>query len=134
MAIDYLKPGRDVTKLVDKVRRRYYKEFKRAKIVVLIRTGNWRFAGTLARVSKKHKVLGIDGDYLLTISQDAWEHFTGKQRKALIDHELYHMAKKKGKDGKTQWKLRCHDVEEFTEIVKRYGAWTNSLAKFRKAF
>ena len=134
MATDYLKPPRLLVRMVDKVRRKYYSEFKKAKIVILVRTGKWRYAGTLARVSKQHRALGIDGDYLLTINHDAWEQFSMKQKRALVDHELHHMAKRKAKDGSTRWLLRQHDVEEFTEIVKRYGAWTSSLSRFRKAF
>ena len=49
-----------------------------------------------------------------------------------IDHELCHAA---GRDPETQaWTLRTHDVEEFEDIVKRWGTkWRFDLERFAVA-
>lgn len=50
---------------------------------------------------------------------------------ALIEHELYHIAHKRDRfgflsynreTGKPNLEIRGHDVEEFTGVVRRYGA------------
>lgn len=132
MSVDYFKPTSEIKALVKKIRHKYYDKFKKAKIVILMRTGKWDKYGTLALVSKKLRKAGVDGDYVLTLNADEWEHLGSKGQKALVDHELYHMAKKKTKKG-TQFKLRHHDVEEFVDIVKRYGTWRPSLVEMKQA-
>ena len=57
---------------------------------------------------------------------------------ALIEHELMHMAQvldpfgepKFRKDGRPVFGIRGHDVEEFTAIVRRYGAAAAGVAEF----
>lgn len=129
---DYFKAPGEVRKLVKKIRSKYYHKFKRAKIVILMRTGNWDKYGTIGRVSKKQRQAGVDGDYILTLNSDEWGGLSSKAKRALIDHELYHMAKKKTRNG-TKFALRHYDVEEFVDIVKRYGTWRESLAKMKEA-
>jgi|SRR6185312_11554431 len=129
--MDFMQPDKNVRRLVKDIRAKNYEKFKKAKIVILMRLGKWDKWGTMQRVSKKMRQAGVDGDYILTLNGDAWPEMSDKQRKALVDHELYHMARKKTKYG-VQFKLRDHDVEEFTEIVKRYGAWRPSLQALKE--
>jgi putative metallopeptidase len=124
--MEYVSATKEVRSIVKAMRARHYEKFKKAKIVILLRLGKWNKWGTLARVGKKQRQAGIDGDYILTFNGDAWPKLSEKQKKALVDHELYHMSRKKTKNG-VQFKLRDHDVEEFVEIVKRYGDWTPNL-------
>lgn len=126
MPVEYLKPSSEVRKVVKAMRAKHYEKFHKAKIVTLMRIGKWDKWGTISIVSKKQRQAGIDGDYILTLNGSAWPKMPEKQRKALVDHELYHMSKKKTKNG-TSFKLRDHDVEEFIEIVKRYGNWRPNL-------
>lgn len=132
MSVDYFKAPDKIESIVKKVRKRYFKDFRKAKIKTLMRTGKWDKYGTIARVSKKQVRAGIDADYILTLNADEWPKLNHKQRTALVHHELYHMAKRKTKTG-VQWRLRHHDVEEFVEIVKRYGKWRQSLVEMAKA-
>jgi predicted metallopeptidase len=137
MAVEYNRAPGSVRIVVKKIRRKHYPEFKKAKIVVLMRSGNWNKYGTIRRVSKQMRASGIDGDYILTLHGEKWGQLSEKQRRALVDHELYHMVKqkKKNREGKIriQWKLRHHDIEEFGAIVKRYGLWEPGLVMFAKA-
>lgn len=59
-------------------------------------------------------------------------------RKALLDHELCHAAVKLDQDleperdsrGRTIYRLRKHDVEEFSEIIRRHGCYKRDLEDF----
>ena len=128
MSVDYFHAPSEVKEIVKKIRHKYYPKFHKAKIIILMRTGKWNKLGTISRVSKKQRQAGIDADYILTLSGLAWDDLSKKQKQALVDHELCHMVRLKKKSG-TQWKLRHHEVEEFKDIVKRYGLWQNSLVE-----
>lgn len=76
-------------------------------------------------------------DFIILLRKAFWQHdaVTPQQRRALLDHELHHAAPKLDKTGEQQrderdrpvWRIRKHDIEEFTPIVERYGAWTRDL-------
>jgi hypothetical protein len=132
MSVEYFAAPNEVDHLVTKIRKRHYPKFHKAGIVILMRSGKWDKYGTIARVSKKQRLAGINGDYILTFNADEWPHLDKKQRQALVDHELYHMVRHKTKKG-TQFKLRHHYVEEFIDIVKRYGTWRPSLVGMKHA-
>lgn len=59
---------------------------------------------------------------------------------ALVEHELYHCSYQRDRygdevrkrDGSLIWALRGHDVEEFTGVVRRYGATSPELAAMAK--
>jgi hypothetical protein len=129
---DYFKAPKEVRSLVKKIRKKYYPKFRKAKIVILMRTGKWDKYGTMATVSKKARKAGVDGDYVLTFNAEEWPHLSSKSKAALVDHELFHMHRKKTKKG-TQYLLKHHDVEEFVDIVKRYGTWRESLVQMKDA-
>lgn len=82
--------------------------------------------GTAAKASSK--VLFLTGlDFLIEFNWQAWRELTPKQRIALVDHELCHCERDIEKGVYT---LRHHDVEEFSEIVRRWGLWTPDLCGF----
>lgn len=69
--------------------------------------------------------------YLIEIGLDAWADLTSDCRRILLDHELCHFA---GQDLDTgRWGLVGHDVEEFTQIVRRHGLWRPDLQTFGAA-
>jgi len=65
-------------------------------------------------------------------------NFTRKQMTALIDHELCHCQVKLHPDGEVAvddrgrivYRMRKHDIEEFSEVVKRHGLYTGDLEHF----
>lgn len=87
-------------------------------------------AGVIKANSVKHRVLGLS-DVLLMLDGDRWEELTGAERKALLDHELYHIelevndAQEAVVDSakRPRLKMRAHDFEigGFHEIVTRHG-------------
>ncbi len=69
-------------------------------------------------------------DYIIVIGLDCWRPMDAKTKDAVIDHELCHFT---GFDGDGKLGMRGHDVEEFTEILERHGAWDPSRYYFVKA-
>lgn len=53
------------------------------------------------------------------------------QKAALIDHELCHCDYD---DVEEVAGIRGHDVEEFREIIERYGLWRQDLVEIAPAF
>lgn len=72
-------------------------------------------------------------DFLILIGADEWEHLTGAQREALIDHELCHCQDVASPDDdEPKWALRGHDVEEFRCVIERHGLWKPDVQAFGK--
>lgn len=69
-------------------------------------------------------------DYVIVVGLDVWRPMDWKTKEAVIDHELCHFT---GFDGEGKLGMRGHDVEEFTEILERRGAWDQSRYYFVKA-
>lgn len=82
-------------------------------------------------------------DFVIQLNFEAWNAagFSEVQMRALLDHELCHaqVAKdtngeeKKDENGRTVYRIRKHDVEEFQEIVARHGVWKDDLRSFAEA-
>jgi hypothetical protein len=78
-----------------------------------------------------------DYDFIILLSRGFWMHdeITNTQRTALLDHELMHAAVKyddhgdpvEDDRGRQVYRTRKHSIEEFTEIIGRYGLYKNDL-------
>jgi predicted metallopeptidase len=66
-------------------------------------------------------------DFVLEFNWEAWRDLTAEQRVALVDHELCHCTMD---DESGNYAMRPHDVEEFGEIVHRWGLWKSDLMQF----
>lgn len=84
-----------------------------------------------------------DQDFVILLNQQAWfgAGFDDRKRRALLDHELCHADVEVDSDGepvvnavgRTVYRIRKHDLEEFQAIVERYGCWKADIAEFAKA-
>lgn len=83
-------------------------------------------------------------DFVILLSRDFWQkpQVTALQRKALLDHELMHAAvvhdsetgdPKVDEKGRTLFRIRKHDLEEFEAIARRYGCWKGDIEAFMQA-
>jgi hypothetical protein len=82
-------------------------------------------------------------DFVIMLRADFWHssEVTDDQRRALLDHELCHATVKEGKDGEPArderdrviYRMRKHDVEEFSQIVERHGLYKRDLESFAAA-
>lgn len=84
---------------------------------------------------------GKECDFVIILNEEAWHDLSDEQREALIDHELCHAQVARDKDGiakkdergRTVYRSRKHDIEEFREIVERHGLYKKDLEEFVKA-
>lgn len=83
--------------------------------------------------------LGYYPDFLIILNGDWWEEATPREREVLAFHELLHAGWAKDQYGapkvsrSTGKPVPCivpHSIEEFTAVVRRYGAWKADLAEF----
>lgn len=73
----------------------------------------------------------LDKHFLVEIPLDKWNDLTEEQRRALVDHLLERCTGEEDESsGEIKWKMREPDVQEFTSILKRHGAWHNDLVPF----
>lgn len=85
----------------------------------------------------------IHYDFVIVLLREFWESsdVTDAQRRALLDHELCHASPVLDKSGepvedergRKMYRLRKHDIEEFSEIVDRHGLYTKDLEHFWNA-
>lgn len=89
-----------------------------------------------------HNLLGCRPDFLVVLDSTWWMEATEKQREILVFHEACHMGQavdamgvpRFSKDtGAPIWAIVGHTVEEFSDVVRRYGAWSPDLVEFLDA-
>lgn len=94
---------------------------------VMMRTGGWQ----KARMEQQlYEWFGRKPDFIITLAADFCMNCSDLEFCALVEHELYHIAQKTDefgapeftRDGQPKLCMRGHDVEEFTGVVRRYGA------------
>ena len=74
--------------------------------------------GQCERVPDKYKAF-IPYDFLITVYEPNVIDFTGQQIRILLHHELLHCGV--NMNAEPTYKVNPHDVEEFNEIIDRYG-------------
>lgn len=73
----------------------------------------------------------IEQDFIVMISADLWNESEAHERTAILDHLLERCTGEESeKDGSMVWKIREPDVQEFSSILDRHGAWNTTLAGF----
>lgn len=125
----------DAERMVKEVVAAYHPHLKGVEILCVGRPKATQRGGklTLAKARRIRKVeqvfleqAGIHARFLIEIAVDMWKIAEWKGKEALIDHELSHFGERE--DGGVR--MRAHDVEEFTEVLRRRGAWKPDLRKF----
>jgi hypothetical protein len=87
----------------------------------------------MGRVKKVSGFLewAIECDFLIEVALNRWNELETHQRTALVDHLLEMCTGEEDeKSGGMRWKLREPDVQEFSSILDRHGAWHTTLAGF----
>lgn len=75
-----------------------------------------------------------DDFFVVEIAEPIWAVLDEPQKVALVDHELSHCTTAiDEKTGDLKLKMRPHDLEEFSAIVRRYGLWREDVEAFLKA-
>jgi hypothetical protein len=103
-----------------------------------------RFQGSLGDLAGWLLAIACQGtmpDYMMLLDREFWFAATSTQREALVFHELCHTVHEKDKEGELKFTdagrpvfgLQGHDLEEFNEVVARYGAWLPDVEAFARA-
>jgi hypothetical protein len=87
------------------------------------------------------RLLGRTPDFLIVLDYEYWTEATPLQREILVHHELLHASQAKDlfgaprfdRDGNPMWALRPHDLEEFNDVVRRYGVHSEDVETFLRA-
>lgn len=70
-------------------------------------------------------------DFLIEVAADQWQELSAEQRAALVDHLLERCTGEEDeKTGQMKWAMREPDVQEFSTILRRHGAWNEALSGF----
>lgn len=95
---------------------------------VMMRAGGWQ----KARMEQQmYEWFGRKPDFIITLAGDFCSQCSDLEFCALVEHELYHIAQATDEFGAPKFYrdsglpklcMRGHDVEEFTGVVRRYGA------------
>ena len=73
----------------------------------------------------------IQQDFVIEVAQDHWNELDETQRSALVDHLLERCSGEEDENtGEMVWVVREPDVQEFTSILRRHGAWHADLTSF----
>lgn len=141
-----LKPLPEPYKLMESVRKEHHPDISDAKIALAWRKGTKEDKDghlTLGRCMKASDLQRelVDWDFVIILNFEAWAGFDKPKKLALLDHELMHADQAVDKDGEPKvdpkgrkvWRIRKHDVEEFSAIVKRHGIWKRDLEQFAEA-
>jgi uncharacterized protein YihD (DUF1040 family) len=88
-------------------------------------------AGQISKATGKWKYL-TQYDYVMELWDGFWTTATDFQKEAVVYHELYHIKfKEDDETAEITWGLKKHDLEEFADVVKKYGAWNDTLKEFK---
>jgi hypothetical protein len=85
---------------------------------------------------KVRKVSGVleyllESDFMLEVGLDQWNELNEQQRGALVDHLLERCTGEESEeDASMKWTMREPDVQEFSAILRRHGAWNDELTAF----
>ena len=97
--------------------------------------GGEKIPGSIKKASPMEKHICGDVDFILTVALDVWNDLSVNQRTALIDHLLTRcVAVEDPKNGEMKYKVRPPQVQEFPEIVERYGSWNEGLVEMNACF
>ncbi len=69
-------------------------------------------------------------DYLIEVSAEVWQQLTDEDKYRIVHHELLHIDPEwDEKTDATNFTLRKHDLQDFKEIVNKYGTDWDSAVK-----
>jgi hypothetical protein len=140
----------EVRKVAERLIDEHHPHLQDAKNLIgyYIRYGTSDWAGKAKKCTafERH----VTGKYMFVfINDDAWRSLHEPQQKALVDHELCHFTRTRTEiidpetkmwksdwaeaDDPANWSIREHDVEEFSDVIRRHGLWERGIEQFAAA-
>lgn len=140
------KIGEGAYALLEKARVAWHDHLRDAEIVLAWMIGKKADRDGRITLGRCRKVGELDrqlqqADLVIVLNQEYWTSFNEEQRLALLDHELCHADVAIDSDNepkvdghqRKQFRLRKHDIEEFSAVVKRHGIYKRDLETFVEA-
>lgn len=133
--------------ILRKARDKWHQDIERAKIALAWWKNVKADKDGRVTIAKVHHTSDLTRevtvyDFIILLNEAIWndKEWTEKQKLAVMDHELCHIAVVVDKDGQVKvddrnrylFRMRKHDIEEFREIVKRHGCYKSDLEAFAK--
>lgn len=123
-----------VEAVANKIIPTYHSELATAKIRYIgVDTGSKKggrpVLGKVRKVSGALHYMLDETNFIIEIPMDSWNPMNEAQRTALVDHLLERCTGEEDEKngGAMKWMVREPDVQEFTTILRRHGAWTVDL-------
>lgn len=96
--------------------------------------------GHCSKVGDFHKEY-IPYDFVIVLNRDMWDVLEPHQHLAILDHEMCHTSlsldkefqRKEDEKGRTVYRVRKHDIEEFKSVIEHHGLYKSDLENFAKA-
>lgn len=135
-------------RIMDDLIDKHHNHLADAKIAIAWRFGWNQDADGRLRLGQAKKGSDLDRelhhfDFVILLNHEAWNKggLKQEQKLALVDHELCHCEvsmdvdgePKVDEEGRTVYRVRKHDIEEFLDVVNRHGCYTNELAKLAQS-
>jgi hypothetical protein len=131
---------------MDELVSKYHKHLRDAKIVLVWNEAWNEDTDGLMPLAKAKKCSDLDRelagwDFVIQLNKVPVQAMEEPQLRALLDHELSHCEVARDESGEVKiddlgravYRIRKHDVEEFTEVVYRHGIWKRDLERFAEA-
>lgn len=147
--VSVMDPTSEPYKILHSVLDKHHDDIRTARVQIALA---WRYRlksdpdgilvlGKCIKITDLHKEF-MDYDFIIILNYEAWQSFSLAQKEALIDHELCHASiavdeetgeNKVDERGRTVFRIRKHNIEEFREIIERHGCYKDDLKKFAEA-
>jgi len=123
-----------VKEIADRLIRQYHPELLTARIAyVFVSEGSKKNGkpvyGKVRKFSGALEFL-LEKDFMIEVAGDVWNNLTVSQRVAVVDHLLERCYGEEGEDGSMKWSVRDPEINEFSTILHRHGAWNEDLDNF----
>jgi hypothetical protein len=140
--------GRVMYALLDALIEAHHAELREARIALAWCTSWKPDVDGRVTIGKCRKASDLDRelatwDFIVLLSRSFWQDLlvTDAQRSALLDHELCHASVKYDANGEPTrderdrivYRIRKHDIEEFTAVIDRHGCYKRDLEAFAAA-
>jgi len=140
--------GKSMYPMLNKLIEQHHTELTNARVALAWNTSWKADVDGRVKLGKCKKASDLDRelaafDFVVLLQAEFWQNaaVTDDQRRALLDHELCHATVRLDRDGepmrdergRTVYRTRKHDIEEFTEIIERHGCYKRDLERFASA-
>ena len=136
MATEFWKAPDEILTIAKGVIDRHHEDLVDVGIAYLMRSptakrNGQEVWGAASKANAKQQALaGEDIRFIIELSSEVWDQLSPIQRCALIDHELCHCTQEIDENGEVHYRMCPHDLEEFNDIVGRYGRWNDGVQLF----